>query len=148
MGNSSPPFLFSTAVPAFLEDFARESVLASKKKSSPALHAPTARTAAAPASVQATASGRRRRGVRGGRRSRGSGRAAAASSATAAGASADSAVATEAVLAAILATLANLGATAGASQPFMDSGLDSLGAVQVRRHLGRASSEPLPVHSV
>ena len=138
------------AVPAFLEEFARErcgggvcvvaslacqlthalvssstlrSVLAAKR--APLRLAPSAASKAAQA-AQPAARGSRRGRKGAGRRAacgRRGGEAAAASAAPAADAKAQ--VAT--VLSVILGVISNLGGDAAADQPFMEAGIDSLG---------------------
>lgn len=109
------------AVPAFLEEFARTAVLDAKHAAAARMQAtkPGASRAAAPGAAK------RARGRKGARKQRAAVAALPPS-------------ASSAVLDTILSIMTNLTGSASAQQPFMDSGVDSLGAVQLRNEIASA----------
>ncbi len=110
------------AVPAFFQDFVREAVLAAKKR--PAVSA-TGQRGSAQQQSDSDAGAAKQRGKRRGKYAR-SGRAGASAAAQPA-AEPDLEGQIAAVLEVVLSTMGNLGAVAGADQPFMEAGIDSLG---------------------
>ena len=130
------------AVPAFLEEFARPEVLEAKLKAAIARSRATAAVTAASQPILAPAvGGKRRQRRQGGDRRRRQGQSTVGSSGAAAGASQQQQQQQQtsaAVLDVILNIIANLGGEASADQPFMESGIDSLGAVQLRNEITSA----------
>lgn len=123
------------AVPGFLEEFARPEVLEAKKKALAARTAAASRLPSRSTDLSGPPAGKRRsrgRGRRGGRRQ------AAASAAGGAPQQQQQAATGAAVLSVILGIMENIGGVASPEQPFMDSGIDSLGAVQLRNEIATA----------
>jgi acyl carrier protein len=122
------------AVPAFLEEFARPEVLEAKKKALVARTADASKLPIRSTDLTNSPAGKKRgrgRGRRGGRRQ-------AAASASGGAAQQQQAATGAAVLSVILGIMENLGGAASPEQPFMDSGIDSLGAVQLRNEIATA----------
>lgn len=122
------------AVPAFLDEFARPEVLEAKKKALDARTAAATRLPISSTVPSSSAPGKRRSR----RRGRGGGRRQAAASAGRAPQQQQQAATSAAVLGVILDIMENLGGAASPEQPFMDSGIDSLGAVQLRNEIATA----------
>lgn len=128
------------AVPAFLEEFARPDVLEAKKKAA-AMRSKPLVTVPVTAAAEIW-NGKRKKGGAGGSRSRrgqrGGPRQASQPSGASPAAQTQAQQSSEAVLSVILNIMTNLGGAATADQPFMESGIDSLGAVQLRNEIGSA----------
>ena len=131
------------AVPTFLEEFARPHVLEAKNKAAMARSRAVVTVSATQAaefwSGKRKQGGARTKSRRQGRRQRGGyQKSSKLSSGDSSGAQIQAQQTSDAVLSVILSIMTNLGGTATADQPFMDSGIDSLGAVQLRNEIASA----------